>query len=402
MWPRYFLVIHAFLLALTAPGQPPTSPKDIIISLKQLASQGAGSAELDQYWQRLVNEHRIPFTTGDSVLFLYRGNATSIAWTGDFNAWGYDRNFQNKGTRLNGTDIWFLKASFERDARMDYRIVINGNSQILDPVNPYNQWSGVGGGSLNSELRMPDYESDPAQELLQNIPRGQVLSDLLFHSKELEYQITYSVYLPAGANIEKYPVVYVTDGYEYMHPNMGNMITVLDNLIANGKIDPIAAVFIDHREPAHRSNNRRMQELTMNPDYLNFFTNEFIPFIESKYPISGEKKQRAIMGASQGGLNATYFLFAKPEVFGFAGIQSPTFWIKPQIYQLCENPSDPTVVISLTTGTINDATEGSQRMRNILEANSCVYHYREVHDGASWGNWKRLIDDILIDFFSPK
>jgi enterochelin esterase-like enzyme len=28
-----------------------------------------------------------------------------------------------------------------------------------------------------------------------------------------------------------------------------------------------------------------------------------------------------------------------------------------------------------------------------------VYKYREVSDGHSWGNWRNLIDDIIIDFF---
>jgi enterochelin esterase family protein len=378
---------------------------DIFMSLHHLAnppdsSEAAGM--LNKIWCKLVSEGNVPVTDHDSVMFLYRGAVKSVRWIGDFNAWGYDKTFQSEGTPIPGTDIWYLKASFSTDARLDYKIVLDKKNRILDPNNLRQQWSGVGSGSLNSELRMPRYEEDSVLSPQPGIPQGRVTADILFQSKALHYQITYSVYQPAIEGNAKLPVVYVTDGYEYMHPKMGNMITVLDNLIASGRIQPIIAVFIDHREPGDRTNNRRMLELTMNADYLKFFTEEFIPQIERNYPVIATKGGRAIMGASQGGLNATYFLFSKPEVFGFAGIQSPSFWNRPQIYKLCENPEDPTVVISMTTGTINDASDGSRKMKAILEANSCIYHYREVNEGPSWGNWKNLIDDILVDFFAIK
>jgi len=51
------------------------------------------------------------------------------------------------------------------------------------------------------------------------------------------------------------------------------------------------------------------------------------------------------------------------------------------------------------SGLISDASEGSQKMRAILQTNACVYHYKEVNDGHSWGNWRNLIDDVLIDLF---
>jgi enterochelin esterase family protein len=193
----------------------------------------------------------------------------------------------------------------------------------------------------------------------------------------------------------------VTDGYEYLHPKLGNMGVALDNLIEDKKIREVVAVFIDHREPIDRSNNRRMQELAMNTKYLDFFTQELIPHIESAYSVMKDAQDRAIMGTSMGGLTATYFAFAKPNVFGLAGIQSPSFYTRPQIYSLCTNPANPKMKISMTSGKINDTSVESRKMKEILEANTCVYTYREVNEGHSWGNWRRLIDDILIDLFAP-
>ena len=289
---------------------------------------------------------------------------------------------------------------YNKDARLDYKILVDGTHWILDPENKFQQWSGVGGGSPNSELRMPEWKEDVSQIERKNNHTGKLITDVLVNSKVLGYQITYSVYLPYGfSKSEKFPTLYFTDGYEYLHPKLGNMTTVLNNLIEDKKITPVIAVFVDHREPVNRANNRRMQELAMNAKYLEFFTQELIPQIELDYPVISEPQHRAIMGTSMGGLTATYFAFAKPTVFGMAGIQSPAFYTRPQIYSLCSNPANPKMKISMTSGLFNDASNEGRKMKDVLEANSCIYTYREVNQGHSWGNWRGLIDDILVDLF---
>jgi enterochelin esterase-like enzyme len=355
-----------------------------------------------QLLEQLIQQGNVPFVHEDSVAFLYRGEAQSVRWMGDFNGWGYDKKFQNKGTRIPNSDIWILKTSFPADARLDYKVVVNDTEWILDPANPHQQWSGVGGGSPNSELRMSRWKPDPITEPIEAIFHGRVINDQLIKSNQLGYQIMYSLYLPPSyknVSSEIYPVLYVTDGYEYMHEKMGNMVTILDNLIHLKKIRPVIVVFIDHREPVNRSNNRRMQELAMNEQYLNFVTKELIPKVEGQYPVSTRPEDRGILGTSMGGLTAAYFSFSKPEIFGLAGIQSPAFWFRPEIYTFCANPEKPPVKTFLTTGTIHDTAEGAEKMQNILDTNTCAFQYTEVHQGHSWGNWRDLIDDMLIYFF---
>lgn len=356
--------------------------------------------KINDYWSALRKAKQIPLIEEDSVAFFYRGEAKSVTWMGDFNGWGYLKDFANKGKKIRNTDIWLLKAAFPKDARLDYKILINESGWVLDSENSRQQWSGVGGGSPNSELRMPLWKEDPILTERPGIAHGLIKKDILFPSKLLGYQIMYSAYLPVGyEHLGKLPVVYVTDGYEYILPELGNMITVLDNLIADKKIQPIVAIFIDHREPINRAKNRRMEELNMNEKYLRFFTDEFIPTIEEKYPIQRDAAQRAVLGSSMGGLTSAYFAFSRPDLFSMAGIQSPAFWVRPQIYALCNNPNSPKVRVSLTSGLVNDASEGSRKMKDILQNNACVYYYRENNEGHSWGNWRSLIDDILIDFF---
>jgi enterochelin esterase-like enzyme len=69
-----------------------------------------------------------------------------------------------------------------------------------------------------------------------HVPKGELIRDALIDSKSLGYQVTYSVYLPY--NYKQHgplAVAYVTDGYEYHAPAVGQHdYTTLDNLIHTG------------------------------------------------------------------------------------------------------------------------------------------------------------------------
>lgn len=395
---KTFLTSFVLLAAsVTSSAQNYTEFQSTITSLKLASTPEA----LDNIWNHLVEAKKIPLVAEDSVAFLYRGSSTSVSWVGDFNEWGSRNEIDTKGKRIDNSDIWIFKTSFPKDARLDYRVLVDGTNWILDPYNENQQWSGVGGGSPNSELRMPAWKPDPiTSATLDDAKRGKVAKDKLLNSKLLGYQVTYSVYLPNGYDESTtYPVIYVTDGYEYMHERLGNMVTILDNLIHLKKIEPIIAIFLDHREPVNRSNNRRMNELALNQKYLSFMTDEFLPFVEKHYGISKEPSKRAVIGSSMGGLSAAYFAFSKPEVFGLAGIQSPSFWFRPEIYKVCDNPNSPPVKTFMTTGKIYDVKEGALKMRDILDKNTCKYQYMEVNQSHSWGNWRDTLDDILVYFF---
>jgi len=361
----------------------------------------ASEKELEDYWSGLVAKHHIPLIVEDSIAFLFRGDARKVVWMGDFNGWGYSKTFRNEGQRIPRTNIWILKGALPKDARVDYKILLNDTQWMVDPANPSNQWSGVGGGSINSELRMPEWREDPVTiQPVAGAPTGKLQKDLLFSSNQMTYQVTYSVYTPPGYQPDKpYPVVYVTDGYEYMHDRMGNMVTILDNLIHLGKIRPLIAIFIDHRDPINRSVNRRMQELAMNEKYLNFVTLELMPQVESTYRISNEPSHRAVIGTSVGGISAAWLVFNRPDLLGMAGIQSPAFWVKPEIYGVCEKSQARPIKIFMTTGLIHDAEEGTLKMQEILDRKSCPNVFRAVNQGNSWGNWRDLLDDMLIYLF---
>ena len=82
---------------------------------------------------------------------------------------------------------------------------------------------------------------------------------------------------------------------------------------------------------------RRYQEWVNNNNlyYLEFLTEDVIPFVEEKFDISLSNKNLGIIGASMGGLSALNALIEYPDLFGFAGCIS-THWvgIKPLEYFL--------------------------------------------------------------------
>ncbi len=84
--------------------------------------------KINDVWGSLQTDKQIPFAVEDSVAFLYRGQAHNVKWTGDFNAWGYHKDFDNQGRLIPGTDIWILRTSVPKDARLDYKIVLNSRS----------------------------------------------------------------------------------------------------------------------------------------------------------------------------------------------------------------------------------------------------------------------------------
>lgn len=209
----------------------------------------------------------IPFITGDSANFIYRGNVSSISLAGDFNGWTPNWNLIN----LSGTNFWYYSKVFESDARLDYKFVRNGSDWILDPENPRQVSGGFG---PNSELAMPEYIQPWEINYQSNIPHGTVVNKTIY-SVNVGAYFQLKIYLPAdydSTSSKRYPTVYFQDGFEYI--TLGSAVNVLDNLIDSNKINPVIAVFV-------RPNNRNDEYAgSKRVQYRLFFVNELVPFID--------------------------------------------------------------------------------------------------------------------------
>lgn len=147
---------------------------------------------------------------------------------------------------------------------------------------------------------------------------GKVVTDSL-QSNVLGAQVKYNVYLPDGfGQTEKtYPVVYLlhglSDDYTAWVRN-GNMQLVADELIGTGEACEMVIVMPNAGgADTHNIWNGYFNMLGWR--YEDFFFQEFIPAVEEKYRIVGDKGHRAVMGLSMGGGGSTVYAQRHPEMF---------------------------------------------------------------------------------------
>ncbi len=146
------------------------------------------------------------------------------------------------------------------------------------------------------------------------------------------------VYLPPGYEknrTQEYPVLYMHDGQNLYDPArafMGqtwNAQETLNALILQRKIRPIIVVGIDNTPD-------RTSEYTPDADerhqggkadlYLRMIVADLRPAIESRFRVSKNRAQTAILGSSLGGLVSLYAGIRYPQVFGLVGALSPSIW----------------------------------------------------------------------------
>jgi S-formylglutathione hydrolase FrmB len=145
------------------------------------------------------------------------------------------------------------------------------------------------------------------------------------NSRILKHPVNYCVYLPAGYDAgaathptEAYPVLYFLHGLgdnERTLFNTGGW-TLLDDLRKQHKIGEFLVVAPEGGQTFYiDSADGRVR-------YGNFFLQDFIPFIETKYRIKKNRNNRAVSGISMGGYGALRFAFAHPEIFSAVSAQS--------------------------------------------------------------------------------
>lgn len=228
--------------------------------------------------------------------------------------------------------------------------------------------------------------------------KGNLSENQIISSQILGYDLTYRVYTPAGYDkLDKLPVIYLTDGQWYI--SEGSMPQIMDKLIKEKAIRPVIAVFVDNRDPETGENKRNAQ--FGYSEYMKFYQQELVPQIDETYHTSSNQADRAIMGLSLGGLNATYFGAKASSTFHMLGIQSPALRSDPGIYDLYLKQDKLPLKIFLSTGTHNDTETHARRLKRTLDARGYDFEYVEVPQGHDWSNWKPLIDDCLIYFFGP-
>ena len=145
------------------------------------------------------------------------------------------------------------------------------------------------------------------------------------NSRILKYPVHYCVYLPASYDAgatsrpaRTYPVLYFLHGLgdnERTLFNSGGW-TLLDDLRRQRKMGEFLIVAPEGGRTFY------VNSADGSVRYSDFFLQEFVPLIETKYRISKGRNNRAISGISMGGYGALRFAFSHPEMFSAVSAQS--------------------------------------------------------------------------------
>ncbi len=155
-------------------------------------------------------------------------------------------------------------------------------------------------------------------------PRGKVTRHIHRSKIFAGTQREYFVYVPAQYDASKPACVMVfQDGHAYIKEDGDVRASmVLDNLIAKGEMPVTIGIFINpgHKgkkfpESRWKSNNRSYEYDSLGDRYARFLLEEILPEVGKKYNLSDKAKDRAICGASSGGICAFTVAWERPDAF---------------------------------------------------------------------------------------
>jgi len=157
-----------------------------------------------------------------------------------------------------------------------------------------------------------------------------------YESKTLGLQRFVYVYTPPGYEngATRYPALYLLhpagNGPSYWIDG-GLAHVILDNLIAGNKAKPMVIVMPFGYPLASPRFGERVEYKENHTGFAADFLNDLIPFVEETYRVVAHPDQRAIAGASMGGLQALTLGLAHLDRFGWIGGFSGLGQLKSEI-----------------------------------------------------------------------
>lgn len=148
------------------------------------------------------------------------------------------------------------------------------------------------------------------------------------------------VYFPAGyqaTSTQRYHLQVMLDGDLHLredpsHQSMGTK-NILDNLIAEGKMEPVIAVFIAPIPPTLEGHTPRLREYACCLETDQLLADLPKALRDSGIPVTTEPSKTSLCGQSMGGLQAIYTAKKHPDIYGQVIAQSPAVWWGPPEYR---------------------------------------------------------------------
>lgn len=218
--------------------------------------------------------------------------------------------------RKNKEGIWEGTTAGPMDEGFHYYHLTIDGATVNDPgaLNYY------GSVRWESGIEIPAHDQDFYAE--KNVPHGNV-QQVLFHSPSTNSERRAFVYTPPTYDGKKsFPVLYLQHGWgedETAWSNQGHANLIMDNLIAEGKVEPFIIVMT-----YGMTNNTRFGTINSfnYKDFEKVLVDELVPYIDSHFKTKADKAHRAMAGLSMGGMETRNITLARPEVFGSYGLLS--------------------------------------------------------------------------------
>ncbi|WDD94590.1 DUF3327 domain-containing protein [Burkholderia sp. FERM BP-3421] len=352
------------------------------------------------------------------VTFLWRGARDNVRVLGS------PSGEHDALARLAGSDVWYRSYVVPASTRLSYllapdvpeldqpegerRRAILATAQ-RDPLNPRTfMRTGTDPYQGKSVLELPDAPPQPWLAPRPGVPAG-TLARTRFTSWILGNTRDVYLYRPAGyrADDPARALALIFDAHAYADPDTVPTPTILDNLIAEGRLPRTAALIIGNPDGAARA-----RELPPNPAFARFLAEELMPWARGQ-GVSAAPARTVVAGSSYGGLASAYVALRHPELFGNVLSQSGSFWWAPaqgdahtraaewltREYAAAERLP---VRFYLESGRFEDGKgptgigTTSRHLRDVLVARAYPVTYAETASGHDYLHWRGSLACGLI------
>lgn len=263
---------------------------------------------------------------------------------------------------------------------------------VIDPVNPL-----MKPNLLNTTSMVAIPGNNPWD--LSAVPRG-TLHRHFYKSAVVGDERDFIVYTPPGyEKSKKLPVLYLLHGFSDDARGwvaVGNANVILDNLLAAGTVKPMLVVMtLGYGAPEIlRGGFRDAGLVKRNYDkYREALFTEVIPAVEKTYPVSKNRKDRAIAGLSMGGAESLYIGLNNLDRFAWVGAFSagglPGSTPAEAFPALDKSANDKLKLLWIACGKQDGLLAGNNKVDAELTQRGIKHEYVLTEGAHTWLVWRR-------------
>lgn len=313
--------------------------------------------------------------------------------------------------------VWEYTTGPLQSELYNYNFIVDGIA-VKDPANAYIQRDI---SNLMNYFIIPGERA--ANYAVGDVPHGTV-SRVWYHSDVLGKDRRMAVYTPAGYETsgKRYPVLYLLHGMggdEEAWLCTGRTAQILDNLIAQGKAEPMIVV-MPNGNTLHKSAPGESDEGMYKPYNCGSFDTSFeahfkdvLSFVDKRYRTVRNASGRAIAGLSMGGGHSYHISLNYPGTFDYVGLFSsaldrdggdPSKQLDPEMYRDIDAKIDRLFknnpkLYYIAIGKEDFLYKTNEQYRKKLDSKGYKYEYLESEGGHIWRNWRIYLEDFAQKIF---